>query len=89
MGVTPAGVQVEIGELVFDGFDHRVDADRVSAAFAVELARLVRLRGVPLAAGPREIDALAGLPALPATTAPDRLGVALARSVHAGLSRSA
>jgi len=81
-------VRVDIGELVLDGFDARVDPDRVTAAFQTELTRLVRERGVPLAAdgGGRELDALAGLPALPATLSPGRLGEALARAVHAGLS---
>ncbi|MFE4054977.1 hypothetical protein ACFXP3_01485 [Streptomyces sp. NPDC059096] len=79
-------VRVEIGELVLDGFD-RLDPDRVSAAFEAELARLVRDRGVPLAMdGGRALDALTGLPPLPATTSPRRLGEALARAVHAGLS---
>jgi hypothetical protein len=81
------GVRVDIGELVFDGFGHLVDPDLVSAAFSAEMERLVRLRGVPIAGAGREVDVLAGLPALPATTSPDGLGVALARSVHAGLSR--
>jgi hypothetical protein len=85
MGVT-FGVQVEIGELVLDGFDHGVDADLVSAAFSAELARLVELRGVPAAAALRDVDALADLPAMDCATSADRLGVALARSVHAGLS---
>ncbi|MFJ1749601.1 hypothetical protein ACIOJD_25625 [Streptomyces sp. NPDC088116] len=77
---------MDIGELVLDGFD-RVDPDRVSAAFQTELARLVRERGVPLAAdGGQALDALSGLPPLPATTSPGRLGEALARAVHAGLS---
>lgn len=79
-------VRVEIGELVLDGFD-RLDPERVSEAFRSELARLVRERGVPLAAdGGRALDALAGLPPLPATTSPRRLGQALARAVHEGLS---
>lgn len=82
----PRAVRVEIGELVFDGFDHRVDPDLVSAAFRAELDRLIRDRGVPLADGDRRLDALTGLPPLPATTSPGRLGVALARAVHAGLS---
>ena len=82
----PSTIRVDIGELVLDGFD-RVDPDRVSAAFEAELARLVRERGVPLAAdGGRALDALSGLPPLPATTSPGRLGEALARAVHAGLS---
>ncbi|WP_254710298.1 hypothetical protein [Streptomyces lunaelactis] len=82
----PRTVRVDIGELVLDGFD-RLDPERVSAAIEAELARLVRERGVPLAAdGGRALDALSGLPPLPATTSPGRLGEALARAVHAGLS---
>lgn len=82
----PRTVRVEIGELVLDGFD-RVDPDRVLAAFQAELTRLVRKRGVPLAdRDGAELDELSGLPALPATTSPARLGEALARAVHAGLS---
>ncbi|MFI0487123.1 hypothetical protein [Actinomadura sp. 9N215] len=79
-------VRVEIGELVFDGFDHRVDPDLVSAAFERELDRLIRARGVPLADADRRLDTLTGLPPLPATTSPGRLGRALARAVHVGLS---
>ncbi|MGP3999965.1 hypothetical protein [Streptomyces sp. 8N706] len=79
-------VRIEIGELVLDGFG-RIDQHRVSAAFRAELARLVRERGVPLAAGgDRRLDLLSGLPPLPATTSPRRLGEALARAVHAGLA---
>ncbi|MFD3494129.1 hypothetical protein ACFWWB_26780 [Streptomyces sp. NPDC058690] len=79
-------IRVDIGELVLDGFE-RLDPDRVSAAFEAELSRLVRERGVPLAAdGGRALDALSGLPPLPSTTSPGRLGEALARAVHAGLS---
>ncbi|MEV8310348.1 hypothetical protein AB0P36_24090 [Streptomyces flavidovirens] len=82
----PRTVRVDIGELVLDGFE-RLDPDRVSAAFEAELARLVRERGVPLAAdGGRALDALSGLPPLPVTTSPGRLGEALARAVHAGLA---
>ncbi|KUL49403.1 hypothetical protein ADL22_08515 [Streptomyces sp. NRRL F-4489] len=89
---------MDIGELVLDGFDARVtDPGRVSAAFQAELARLVRERGVPLASGDgdsggdgdgtgRVLDVLTGLPPLPATTHPVRLGEALARAVHAGLA---
>ncbi|MFE7791800.1 MULTISPECIES: hypothetical protein [unclassified Streptomyces] len=79
-------IRVDIGELVLDGFG-RLDPDRVSAAFEAELSRLVRERGVPLAAdGGRALEALSGLPPLPSTTSPGRLGEALARAVHAGLS---
>jgi hypothetical protein len=83
----PRTIRVEIGELALDGFD-RVDPERVAAAFQAELSRLVRERGVPLAADgtDRALEALSGLPPLPATTSPGRLGEALARAVHAGLS---
>ncbi|WP_241027881.1 hypothetical protein [Streptomyces verrucosisporus] len=86
--VRDTAVRVDIGELVLDGFDARVDPERGTAAFEAELARLVRECGVPLAAdgGGRALEALSGLPPLPATTSPSRLGEALARAVHAGLS---
>lgn len=87
MGVSrrPAAVRVEIGEIVLDGF--RVDPVRVSAAFESELSRLVREQGVPLAAnGTVTVDALAGLPPLPAGLSARRLGQELARAVHQGLS---
>ncbi|MFE7317340.1 hypothetical protein ACFU7T_30205 [Streptomyces sp. NPDC057555] len=93
---SPTGTfRIDIGELVLDGFDARtVDPVRVSAAFQAELTRLVRERGVPLAAGASDssdasgltLDGLTGLPPLPATTHPVRLGEALARAVHAGLA---
>ncbi|MFI6768303.1 hypothetical protein [Streptomyces sp. NPDC050355] len=85
----PRSFRIDIGELVLDGFDAaRVDPGRVSAAFRTELTRLVRERGVPLAADGTGValDGLAGLPPLPATTSPVRLGEALARAVHAGLA---
>ncbi|GGU83300.1 hypothetical protein GCM10010211_56610 [Streptomyces albospinus] len=82
------GVRIDIGELVLDGFPSGVDAGRVSAAFQRELARLVRERGVPLAADGAgvAVDGLAGLPQLPATASAVRIGQALARAVHAGLA---
>jgi hypothetical protein len=90
MGVSrePRTVRVDIGELVLDGFGRGVDPERVSAAFQKELARLLRDRGVPLAAdgAGRTLDAVAGLPPLPATASARRLGQELARAVHAGLS---
>ncbi|QKW08718.1 hypothetical protein HUT18_22410 [Streptomyces sp. NA04227] len=79
-------VRIDIGELVLDGFGHGVDGDRVSAAFQTELTRLVRERGVPLAATDRALDALSGLPPLPANLTSRRLGQELARAVHEGLS---
>lgn len=85
MGVN-GDVRINVGELVLDGFD-RIDPDRVSAAFQAELIRLVRERGVPVAAdGARRFDAMTELPELPETTSPVRLGEALARAVHAGLA---
>ncbi|MFB4421156.1 hypothetical protein C5F59_008675 [Streptomyces sp. QL37] len=79
-------VRVDIGELVLDGFG-RVDPERVSEAFQAELGRLVRERGIPLAAdGGQALDALTGLPPLPADLSARRLGQELARAVHTGLS---
>jgi hypothetical protein len=84
-GKEPSAIRVDIGELVLDGF--RADPDRVSAAFETELTRLVRLHGVPLAArGALAVDALSGLPPLPARLSARRLGQELARAVHEGLS---
>lgn len=87
MGVTdPRRVDIEIGELVLSGFEH-VDHDLVVDAFRRELHRLVRDRGVPLAENTDvSVDLLRGLPPLPATTTPHRLGAALARAVHTGLA---
>ncbi|MFF2505723.1 hypothetical protein ACFVTY_20380 [Streptomyces sp. NPDC058067] len=87
MGVKrePHEIRIEVGELVLDGF--RVDPDRVSASFEHELTRLVREHGVPLAAdGALTLDALSGLPPMPAGLSARRLGQELARAVHAGLS---
>ncbi|MFE6867520.1 hypothetical protein ACFVFS_13240 [Kitasatospora sp. NPDC057692] len=81
-------IEVEIGELVLDGFAD-IDRERVAAAFRVELTRLVEARGIPLAhGGDRALDRLHGLPPLPAGTSPRRLGEALARALHTGLSGS-
>ncbi|MFF8775209.1 hypothetical protein [Kitasatospora sp. NPDC015120] len=83
----PSGrIEVEIGELVLDGFA-RIDHDRLTAAFHSELTRLVAARGVPLATGgDLALDSVSGLPPLPAGASPRRLGEALARAVHTGLS---
>ncbi|MFD8751711.1 hypothetical protein ACFV0O_12135 [Kitasatospora sp. NPDC059577] len=79
-------IEVEIGELVLDGFA-RIDHERLTAAFRSELTRLVETRGVPLAVGgDRALDLLSGLPPLPADASAQRLGEALARAVHTGLS---
>ncbi|MDI3421231.1 hypothetical protein [Streptomyces luteolus] len=83
----PREIRVDIGELVLDGFGPSVDAGRVSASFERELTRLVREHGVPLAAdGGLSVDALSGLPPLPAGLSARRLGQELARAVHSGLS---
>ncbi|MGW6903134.1 hypothetical protein [Streptomyces sp. NPDC054940] len=81
----PREIRVEIGELALQGF--KADPERVSAAFEQELTRLVRTHGVPLAAeGALAVDALTGLPPLPAGLSARRLGQELARVVHEGLS---
>ncbi|WAZ19834.1 DUF4424 domain-containing protein [Streptomyces cinnabarinus] len=85
MGVKPSEIRVNVGELAVTGF--RVDPERVSAAFESELSRLIRAHGVPLAAdGTVSVDALSGLPPLPAGLSARRLGQELARAVHQGLS---
>ncbi|MFD7233784.1 hypothetical protein ACFWAT_00560 [Streptomyces syringium] len=82
----PGRVHVEIGKLALHGFEH-VDHERVAEAFRHELHRLVRDRGVPIAGDTGvSLDLVRGLPPLPATTSPHRLGAALARAVHAGLT---
>ncbi|MEE4594975.1 hypothetical protein V2J94_24330 [Streptomyces sp. DSM 41524] len=84
----PRTVRVDIGELALTGFGAGLDPDQVGVAFQTELTRLVQEHGVPLAAtgADRALDVLSDLPTLPATTSPARLGEALARAVHAGLS---
>ncbi|MCP2259151.1 hypothetical protein LX15_002852 [Streptoalloteichus tenebrarius] len=93
MGVNPGdrpsapSVHVEIGELVLDGFPG-MDADLVVGAFERELRRLVRERGVGrVPDGEWTVDLVSGLPPLPTTSSPRRLGTALARSVYKGLTR--
>jgi hypothetical protein len=89
----PGRIEVEIGELVLDGFTG-VDHDRVAAAFRRELARLLAEKRPPsaerssfvAATADDTIDVVTGLPALPATASPRRLGQALARIVHGGLA---
>lgn len=83
---SPARIEIEIGELAFTGFG-RLDHERVTDAFRRELTRLVGEYGVPAAVlGDTAPDVLSGLPPLPATTSPRRLGEALARAVHVGLA---
>lgn len=78
-------VSVEIGELVLTGVGP-IDRDQFVAAFERELTRLVTERGVD--AEPRELDIAQGTP-LRHSTSSRRLGKALARSIHSGLSRGA
>jgi hypothetical protein len=81
----PREIRVEIGELALHGF--RVDPERMAMAFERELTRLVQAHGIPLAAdGTLTLDALSGLPPLPAGLSARRLGQELARAVHEGLS---
>lgn len=81
----PREIRVEVGALALQGF--RVDPELVSAAFEVELTRLIRTHGVPLAVdGALTADTLSGLPPLPAGLSARRLGQELARAVHEGLS---
>lgn len=88
MGVTePRRVDIEIGELVLTGFA-RIDHDLVTQVFRRELHRLVQEHGVPVAGDTDlAVDLLRDLPPLPATASPHRLGTALARAVHTGLTR--
>lgn len=71
-------VTIEIDELVLAGVDR---PDLVAAAFVDELTRLVRRDGVAVS----EISDLPDLPVVDGAVSPERFGVALARSVHAGL----
>jgi hypothetical protein len=91
-----AGVEVHIDELALDGFG-RVNGEQVAAAFRRELSRLLRRDviaggvrpggGAPLAAATdHAYDLIAGL-TLPPTRSARRLGIELARAVHAGLTR--
>ncbi|GGO94896.1 hypothetical protein [Wenjunlia tyrosinilytica] len=87
MGMTPARrINVEIGELVLDGFGN-VDHDLVADAFRRELTRLVTERGVSAPADLAVDVVRRALPPLPPTASPRRLGTALARAVHSGLER--
>lgn len=79
-------IRVEIGELVLVGFGH-VKTDLLVRAFETELTRLLRESGI--ARRGLELDFVGDLPPLPRTTSARRLGEALARSVHKGLSRGA
>lgn len=90
-------VEIEIGQLVLDGFD-RIDRDAVAAAFGRELARLLRrgaaMPGTGGAPGIELASLATRLPAaaLPAGTSPGRLGRSLAGAVFdvlGGLGKAA
>jgi hypothetical protein len=74
-------VRIEIDQLVLHGV-RPADRHRVAAAFERELTRLLRTRGLPSTVDSERTK----LPPLPRTTSPRRLGEALARSVHSGLT---
>lgn len=87
MGVTgPRRVVVEIGELVLDGFP-AADRDLVVAAFRRELTRL--LTGPLGGVFESTVDGTVDLAAADSVPAPGlssrRLGIHLARTVHATL----
>jgi hypothetical protein len=80
-------VDLQIDELVLTGLGP-LDAERAAAVFERELARLVRLRGLPADSlrEDRITGALAALPPLPATHSAHRLGRELAHALFTGLS---
>jgi hypothetical protein len=87
MGVTgPRRVVVEIGELVLDGFP-AADRDLVAASFRRELTRL--LAGPLSGVFESTVDGSVDVAVTAAAPTPDlssrRLGVQLARTVHATL----
>jgi hypothetical protein len=89
----PWRVDVEIGELVLDGFE-RVDRDGVADAFCAELSRLLRRdTGRLLAQGAVGGDAGAGdvraAAELPRGMPPRRLGQSLARAAFSAIDRVA
>jgi len=85
----PWRVDVEIGELVLDGFE-RVDRDGVAGAFRAELSRLLRRdAGRLLVHGAAGAEAGAGdvraAAELPRGMPPHRLGQALARAAFSAI----
>ena len=77
-------IEVTVEELVLDGFGPG-ERERIAESFRRELDRLLRVRGLPGAVDATH-DAVGGLPELPRTGSPQRLGEALAEAVHACLS---
>lgn len=73
-------VSVEIGELVLDGCCEPRHADRVAAALAGELERLLTL--TPLAAVEREVDVVGDDVSLRRSATPESIGRDAARAVH-------
>lgn len=87
MGVTgPRRVVVEIGELVLDGFP-AADRDLVAASFRRELTRLLTgpLSGVYESTMDGSVDVAVAADAPAPGLSSRRIGVQLARTVHATL----
>jgi hypothetical protein len=87
-------VEVEIDQLVLDGFE-RIDRDAVGSAFGRELDRLLRRHAGALAAGGADgielASRVARLPGtqLPAGLSPRRLGQSLAGAVFSAIAGAA
>lgn len=77
------GVRLTIDELVLNGFD-RATGDRIARSFERELGRLLREQPLSAPDADQRIDAVQGV-SVHARTA-RRLGIELARAVHASLS---
>jgi hypothetical protein len=89
----PWRVEVEVGELVLDGFE-QVDRDGVADAFCAELSRLLRCdTGRLLAPGAAGGAAVAGdvraAAELPGRMAPRRLGWSIARAAFSATDSAA
>jgi hypothetical protein len=88
MAMSPARIELEIGELVLHGFSPG-DRQRIGAAVERELARLLAERGVPASltgsGGVERVDA-GSFPLRPGARA-EAVGAEVARSVHGGLGR--
>ncbi|MEU4427305.1 hypothetical protein AB0F81_42335 [Actinoplanes sp. NPDC024001] len=80
-------VHVEIGSLVLPAGLSRAARDRLAAAFAAELGRLLAEGGMPSEA--RAVDEVGSVPGIALGGSPRRVGRALARSVYRGLGGSA
>lgn len=84
-GGRPTRIEIDVSTLAVDGLT-ATGRQVLAEAFRRELTRLLQAQGLPQPAS-GALDVLSGLPALPATASPARLGSALARAVHDGLRR--